>query len=203
MRKVSAIIAAFVLIGLVSGRADAGLIVNIHDNFSTVTYTLSGNILSPPLGTESSTNVAAPSTGSINPSGGSVLILGDTALYDVYQVSIFGLIGAFGSGGLQTTTGTSSGDLFGFFPSGSTAEIWLPAGYVGGNPLSATGEWNGSLASLGLSLGTFHTSIDSSSVPLGLGSITFNVTQAPEPGSVIILGLTAVAFLRRRRRHRS
>ncbi|MBL6725420.1 MAG: hypothetical protein ISQ09_10050, partial [Rubripirellula sp.] len=95
MRRVSAIIAAFVLMGLVSGRADAGLIVNIHDNFSTVTYTLSGNILSPPLGTKSSTNVAAPSTGSINPSGGSVLILGDTALYDVYQVSIFGSIGAF------------------------------------------------------------------------------------------------------------
>lgn len=202
MRRVSAILAAFVLLGLVSGRADAGLIVNIHDNFSTVTYTLSGNILSPPLGQKSSTNVTAPSSGSINPSGGSVLIVGDSVQYDVYQVSVFGSAGAFGTGGLQTTTGTSSGDLFGFFSSGSTAEIWLPIGYVGGN-LSATGEWNGSLASLGLSLGTFHTSIDSSPVPLGLGSITFNVTQAPEPGSVIILGLTAVAFLRRRRRQRS
>lgn len=193
----------FLLFAFLGGgvKSHAGLILNLHDNFTTVEYTLSGNLGGTVLGTATSTAVTPPASGSVNAGAGEVLILGSSASYQVHTVTIFGSVATFGTGSLQTTTGTSSGDLFGFFVNGSSAEIWLPNGYVGGNVLSASGEWNGSLAALGLTTGTYVTSIKTGpGFPVATDSITLNISQAPEPSGFIVLGLSALVMLKRRKR---
>lgn len=196
MKKPAIIIALILFIGLAQSRpVDAGLIVYLNDNLNgTVDYTITGSIKSPPLGTPTSTNNPVPSAGSVSPAAGSLLILGDTTAYDVYQVNILGSYQPFGTGALQATTGLSSGDLFGFFPNGGTADVWLPTGYSAGNALSATGQWNGSLASLGLEVGNYLTTIELSN-SLGFDTVAVNISEAPEPSTVMILGSMSLGFL--------
>lgn len=187
-------------------KSHAGLILNLYDNFTTVEYTLSGNLGGTVLGTATPTAVTPPASGSVNASAGELLILGSSASYQVHTVTVHGAVATFGTGSLQTTTGTSAGDLFGFFVTGTTggvtsAEIWLPNGYQGGNVLSATGEWNGSLASLGLTTGTYVTDIKTGpGFPVATDSITLNISQAPEPSGFIVLGLSALVMFKRRKR---
>lgn len=116
-------------------KSHAGLILNLHDNFTTVEYTLSGNLGGTVLGDPTSSGVTPPANGSVSASTGEILVVGDSTAYQVHAVTIFGSIATFGTGSLQTVTGTSSGDLFGLFVNGGSAEIWLPSGYDGGNAL--------------------------------------------------------------------
>ena len=193
----------FLLFAFIGGesRSYAGLILNLHDNFTTVEYTVSGHLDGITLGSPTSTGVTPPANGSVSASTGELLILGDSASYQVHSVTLFGSIATFGTGSLQTTTGTSSGDLFGLFVNGGSAEIWLPSGYQGGNVLSATGEWNGSLASLGLTTGTYLTSIRTpAGFPIAVDTIAINISEAPEPSGFVVLGLSTLFMLKRRKR---
>ena len=182
-------------------KSHAGLILNLHDNFTTVEYTLSGNLGDAVLGDPTSSGVTPPANGSVNASTGEILVVGDSIAYQVHTVTIFGSIATFGTGSLQTVTGTSSGDLFGLLVNGGSAEIWLPSGYGGGNALSATGEWNASLASLGLTTGTYVTSIKTGGgFPVAEDTIAINISEAPEPSGIVVLGFSALFILKRRKR---
>lgn len=207
--KQTVIIIALLLLSVSTGgvSADAGLIVTIQDNLNgSVNYAISGELSAPPLGTAESVGNSLPASGSVSPASGSLLILGgnNLAKYDRYEVSIQGSFQAFGTGGEQVTTGVSSGDLFGFFATSGvdSVDIWLPTGYRGGDALSATGYWTGSLASLGLEEGLYQTVIEADQVPLGFDTVSINVTKAPEPGSLFVLGGLSLGFFGRRVRKR-
>ncbi len=200
-------IAGLLLLGLLSGRADAGVILGLTETSTGISYSLSGSLKSSALGTATSSSQSTSGlVSSINPSEGSVLAVGDSANYDVYSVNVLGAAASYGSGGALDLTGSSSGDLFGFFVSGSAAQIWLPTGYGGGS-LSASGEWNGSLVSLGLSVGTFTSSIETTAgLPLSMDHIVLNIaSDVPEPTLFpVLMSISAcIIFFRRSRARRS
>ena len=199
-------IAGLLFLGFLSGRADAGVILGLTEASTGITYSLSGSLKSSALGTATSSSQSASGlVSSIHPSEGSVLAIGDSANYDVYSVNVFGAAASYGSGGASDLTGSSSGDLFGFFVSGSAAQIWLPTGYSGGS-LSASGRWNGSLVSLGLSVGTFTTTIETTpGLSLSMDHIVLNIaSDVPEPTLFpVLMSISAcIIFLRRSRARR-
>ena len=182
-------IAGFLFLGLLSGRSDAGVILDLTETSTGISYSLSGSLRPSLLGSAFPSN--QPTSGivsSINPSTGSFLALGDSTHYDVYSINVFDAAAPYGSGEAVDLTGTSSGDLFGFFVSGSAAQIWLPTGYRG-ESLLASGQWDGSLASLGLSVGTFSTTIETQpGFPLQMDQIVLNISsEVPEPTLFFIL----------------
>ena len=198
-------IAGLLLLGLLSGRADAGVILGLTETSTGISYSLSGSLKSSLLGAATSSSQSTSGlVSSINPIEGSVLALGDSANYDVYSVNVFGAAASYGSGGAVDLTGSSSGDLFGFFVSGSAAQIWLPTGYSG-ESLSASGRWDGSLVSLGLSVGTYSTSIETTSgLSLSMDQIVLNIaSEVPEPTLFpVFISISVCIFFFRRSRTR-
>ena len=198
-------IAGLLFLGLLSGRADAGVILGLTETSTGISYSLSGSLKSSTLGTAiSSSQSTSGLVSSINPSEGSVLAIGDSANYDVYSVNVLGAAASHGSGGAVDLTGSSSGDLFGLFVSGSTAQIWLPTGYSG-DSLSANGRWAGSLVSLGLSVGTYLTTIETTpGLQLSMDHIVLNIaSEVPEPTLFpIFMSISGCIFFFRRSRTR-
>jgi len=74
--------------------------------------------------------------------------------------------------------------------------VWLPSGYVSGNPISGTATWlNQSIASLGLTPGTYSFAAPEDEVLVNIEG------PVPEPASwaLLLLGLGAIGIAMRRR----
>jgi hypothetical protein len=105
---------------------------------------------------------------------------------------------AFGTGNFSVVATSGSGD-----PIGVTAfngRLFLPAQYVSGSPLSNTTTFaNQSFASLALTPGTYTYTWGTGG---NTDSLTINIPAVPEPVSIGLLGIGAVALLvLRPRRH--
>ena len=171
--------------GFLVGGAKAALIFNIFEGPDRVTVLVSGNFnLDATLGLSGT----AITVGRVfNPSSGGIL-LGAPVSSDYYSVNIGWT--PFGTGGL--TDGGGTGDRVSLF---FTPAIGVPAGYMSGDPLSGVGSFEGSFAIHGMTPGSYVTTLDS-----GAATDTVTVNVVPEPTSVLLSALGAMALLARRRR---
>ena len=123
----------------------------------------------------------------INATNGIAAVGGSNVLTDVYSGSISG--GSLGSGQNDFNANSSSGNIFGVY---GHSFILVPYGYVSGSVLSGTSTFtNVSLASMGLSLGTYHFSWGGATDQ----AATVNVETVPEPSSYALFGLGALALV--------
>ena len=107
---------------------------------------------------------------------------------------------SFGSGGLFNAS-TSSGDLFGRFPTQFGGPLFVPEGYVSGTALSNSMTFdNATFASLGVTSGTYKwtwgTGLRNQNFTLIIGG-----AGVPDGGSTVSLlgfGLLGLAALRRK-----
>lgn len=123
-----------------------------------------------------------------------------------YAINLLTSFRSFGAGpGAFANAG--SGDLVAFYHSLGVLFLVLPPNYVSGSPLSDTSTYlNSSLASLGLTPGTYNysygpnvsTVLDTFTVQIGSTSVPISV---PEPTSVALLGvgIAGIAMARRLR----
>ena len=94
---------------------------------------------------------------------------------------------SFGMGGI-TRASSSSGDVVGLYGFGSNMLV-VPAGYVSGNPLSDTSTYNNAtVAGLGLTPGTYTWTWGT-----GIHADSFELQIVPEPSTLALLGLAAIA----------
>lgn len=113
---------------------------------------------------------------------------GTTNYYDMPQATWT----PFGTGGFGNWD-SSSGDTVALF---SNPVLGVPAGYVSGDPLSATAtKLSSSFAALGFTPGTYVTTLTNGNVS---DSVIVNV-GIPAPGTAALLGLAGFAGIRRRR----
>ena len=125
--------------------------------------------------------------GTINPSSGVFLAFDGYA--SQYLDPYFPV--TFGTGGSSGSIGSVSGDKFGISLLITARYIWLPENYISGNPISGSMAFaNSSFSSLGLTQGTYVTSLPHD-------TITMNIGAAPVPAPLPLLGLgAATAFSR-------
>lgn len=164
--------------------ASAAVIVSFQDSGSDVVATASGSL--------DLTGLTFQITAPISPqvSGAAFFALGPTAFVAVYS----GVTGpaSFGSA-LDTTANSGSGDAFGVLF--NTGELLVPESYVSGAALSSSAQWNGeSVASLGLTPGTYIYALPDDSITVQIGS------SVPEPATLWMLGLGCAVLLAARRR---
>ena len=138
-------------------------------------------------------------TVAINPTLSLVAVGGITPFADVidsYGLSNGTLPPNIGPGIAFAIPNSVSGDNFGFGVFGGSEEIFVPTGYVSGNPLSGSSFYQGqSLASIGLTPGSYGFTIPSGD------SVTLNISAIPEPNSAVLLccGLCGSVLVIRRR----
>ena len=135
----------------------------------------------------------------INPSSSLIVVGGITTFNDVidsYDLSFGTIPPNIGPGIAFAIPNSVSGDNFGFGNfGGSEEEIFVPTGYVSGNPLSGSSFYQGqSLTSIGLTPGSYGFTIPSGD------SVTLNINAIPEPTTSALLGLCSLVFFTRRRR---
>jgi hypothetical protein len=93
---------------------------------------------------------------------------------------------SFGSGA-STLASSSSGDAVGLDGFGSN-RLFVPSGYVSGNPLSDTSTYNNAtFASLGITPGTYTWTWGT-----GIHADSFELQIVPEPSTSALLGLTGI-----------
>jgi len=115
---------------------------------------------------------------------------------DLYSGSILGPAN-FGSGGQSVAT-SGSGDLV-FSGGSNTSFLYVPQGYISGNPLSDTSTWaNSTFSSLGITPGTYKWTWGA--VGAGADSFTLVATAVPEPATLALFGVAGLSLLARRRR---
>ena len=107
---------------------------------------------------------------------------------------------SFGSGGLFNAS-TSSGDLFGRFPTQFGGPLLVPEGYVSGTALSNSMTFdNATIASLGVTPGTYvwswGTGLPNQNFTLIIGG--FGVPDGGSTGSLLGCALLGLAALRRK-----
>ena len=134
----------------------------------------------------------------LNPSTSTIVVGGLEILdnpIDSYSLPIGTLPTSLGPGSDFVLPTNTSGDIFGFgfFP---LDEIFVPDGYVSGNPLSGSSFYQGgTLASIGLTPESYGFTIPSGD------TVTVNITAIPEPTiAVLLCGLCGSVFVARRRR---
>jgi hypothetical protein len=194
-RTVTATLVGLCLTVLTARQTQAGLVFNVRESGGNVIFNMSGNV-----------NLAATSgffggfsdVELISPAGGNIIIGPGSNPCDDYRTNVSWT--SFGPGaGSPTLFSSVSGDRVALF---SNPAIGVPGGYISGNPLSGTGTINGStLASLGITPGTYVTTFSSSSSGVDISDTVTVIAQVPEPCG-LVLGLTAgmtVLFARLRR----
>jgi hypothetical protein len=118
-----------------------------------------------------------------NPSG-AVLTVGNDNTSCIRYYSSTNSLSAFGSGGSSGVPDSSSG----YFAAAFGGYIYLPAGFVSGDAVSATSTLlNKSISSLGYTPGTYAVSLPNDSITL--------IIQAPTPASIPTLGEWAMIFM--------
>jgi hypothetical protein len=187
--------AALAMMGL-SGKARAGVVININQVGSDVVATGSGTINLTDL-TYSTTQDNLPYTNPFDAqlSMGPVTI----APIDIYS-SITGPT-TFGTTDANEYPTTGTGSLFAVY--GNTGALEVPQGYTSGTPLSATDTYSvATFISLGLTPGTYTwnwgtgANADFFTVNIGTASV-------PEPCSLVLSGIAVagvMAYMGRRRK---
>ncbi len=177
-------IAALAGLALTAPPAHAGFIATVQQVGSNVVISGSGTIntsalLSSGFGVSSAGVFPVP--GIISFSGGGIAFF-------------FGFTGPFGFGtGSSVGASSSIGDAVGL--DGSTAGLWVPAAYASGSPLSTSDTFdNTTIAGLGITPGTYIWTWGS-----GPTADFFEITTAPEPTSVLLVGSALLGLLALRR----
>jgi hypothetical protein len=162
--------------------AEASLIFNLTDlKNGTVSLIYSGSVNTAGLTIDSSasnpSNLVSPSQGRIR----------STGAVDVYETNSTTTPQTFGSGAQAlATSGSGSAVRINF---SDPAALGLPAAYVSNSPILGSMNFNGSLASLGLTAGTYSFSWGSG----GLGrTVTLNVGTVPEPATMAVMAIGSV-----------
>ena len=140
-------------------------------------------------------------TTGINPSL-PVVSLGGTDTFsnaiDSYGLTTGSIPSNIGPGSIPFAPTNVSGDVFGFGLFGGSEEIFVPDGYVSGDPLAGTSFYaSQSFASIGLTPGSYGFTIPSGD------SVTVNINAIPEPTTAAMLGLSSFVLISRRRRRTS
>lgn len=190
---------AALLLALASS-AHAVFTVNITETGGNVVATGSGNINTTGMTLSAATIGCSSGTGSI---GALQLCLGSGSTGTMATGAVSPPISGLTSGGTLTNGSSSSGSAF----IAETSNLYLPAGYVSGTPLSNTTTFNGqTFASMGLTTGTRTITLTSGdTIVVNIGaSPTPNPTPVPtlsESGPLIIglLILAGTLWSRRRR----
>jgi hypothetical protein len=177
--------AVAILIGLSVSSAQAGYIVDLTQQGSDVVATGSGTIDLTGLSFQFS---FTPVT-FLSPIIGFV-VTGPLSEVDYYA----GITGptSFGSGGASLPTSSASGDPVGV--EGAFRALFVPAGYVSGNPLSDTATYDGqTFATLGVTPGRYEWT-------WGTGAnqnFTLDVGTVPEPSTwaMVLLGFAGLGFM--------
>ena len=102
---------------------------------------------------------------------------------------------AFGTEG-DAFASSGSGDLIGLTFLAGDRQLYVPDGYVSGDPLSGSATWAGeTFASLGMEIGQYEWTWGSGSTA---DSFTLNVVPEPSTAALMTLGLVGLAARRRR-----
>ena len=173
----------------IASAASATITVNISQAGSDVVATASGSLdLTGLTDYESSTGGKAQ----VDPSLAFAEVGGGIEEIDGY-IGLTCYPASFGPGGYLPSS-WASGDPFAVY--GAYVMVWLPSGYISGNPISGTATWlNQSIASLGLTPGTYSFAAPEDEVLVNIEG------PVPEPASwaVLLLGLGAIGIAMRRR----
>lgn len=171
--------------------AQAEFIINVAQDGSNVVATGSGTI--------DLAGLSGPSTysnsGGTNPGIGYIIGGSVGSLLDGYA----GIAGpsSFGSGNF-TAPSTSSGDDVGLNV-GYYDSIFVPSGYVSGDPLSSNVVWDDTtINGLGMTPGSYTWTWDGDSFVLNIAASS----AVPEPTSLVLLGtaLVGIGAIRRRKK---
>ncbi len=183
-----------VSLSLASSTAKADLFFDLAENLNTgqVEVSLSGSLDLNALG-------ANPSSGSnsllfVEPMAGLVSV-GTAAGFELYDVNT--AFTSFGTGPQNLFGSGGTGDRVGLF---TGQQIGLPTGYLSNDLLMGTSSFNGSFSSLGLTPGSYVTSLDSG---VATDSVFVNVgpvVVVPEPSALILLAVMTSGLMTARRR---
>jgi hypothetical protein len=174
-----------------TAQANAAMTINVSESAGSVVAVSTGNINLiglPLLSTERSNAWVIP-----NFPLGSLIVLKSNDPEP--QLNLYGGISgpsSFGTGGMSFAS-SGSGDEFGII---ANYGIYVPAGYVSGNPISATSTWDSkTIAGLGLAPGSYTWTWGSGA---NADSATLNVV--PEPTSMLLSMVAGGMMLIRRKR---
>jgi hypothetical protein len=189
---------ASTVIGLAVVSARAGVTISVSQVGSNVVATGGGTLNL----TDLTSSIPSLASVSIEPS---VAYLGMGTPPDGPVTLYSGISGPsqFGTGS-DVSASSGSGDYFGMYGS-LTYPLLVPSGYVSGTTLSSADTYSGqSLASLGLTPGTYTWTWGTG---VNADSFTVQISAVPEPSTAILVTSGAVAFvtgwfLRRRHQRR-
>jgi hypothetical protein len=189
--------AAALMAAILTGRAEAGVVIDITQDGNNVVATGSGTLDTTDL-TVHTTTETLPAI--LYPSLAVVLVGPTTPSHYEYFTGITGPE-SFGPTSAPEYASSGSGDFFGV-QGGDGGAIAVPVGYASGSSLSATATWdNATIASLGLTTGTYAWTWGAGTPDAD--SLTVNITSVPEPSTMVMaataLGAFAVVAYRRRR----
>jgi hypothetical protein len=210
LRQVFAVLA---LSGGLATAADAGIIITLTDNGDeTIAFSMSGDFTfyayNSSNGQGSFGSYFAADNGTIsNVSTSDAMTQFDFNYVDAGGDASAAIAAAFGPGLYAPSAYTGTGDLFQNFTSANfkletaiTTNLTIGGAITGGviSGLSASGTYNGSFASAGITAGTAVTRYGADS--LNYDTLTINTVAAvPEPSTALLLGLGFAGLSMRRR----
>ena len=183
-KSVRTLAATLITIGILAGGANAAVTINLWQDGLNVRGQAAGTL--NVTGMLFQGTFAVLSDFRIQPNDPEVLFFGPGDLYR-------GIVSFpdFGTGTLNTS-GTSTGDHFGF----EGANLVVPSGFVWGSSIFSEGVFlNASLASLGASLGSYVYTLPNDTINLVVGS-----APIPEPSSALLVGLSTLCLVAHRRK---
>jgi hypothetical protein len=195
MKTRNAAIAAVLLLASVPGTADAGLVIDVFQSGGDVVATASGSLDLADLTYNSSATIIP----GVLPLIGSILIgpPGGDGSADIYN----GFSGPTGFGAhMRTNASSGTGDIIGI--QAALGDIFVPAGYVSGSPLSGSITFdNTTIAGMRMTPGTYTWTWGPGA---DADSLTVNIASVPEPSSLVMAAAALLAGLGRwvRRRGR-
>lgn len=198
LKSMSALAATLIIHGSLAGGANAAVTITFNEVGSSVIATVSGSAnLAALIGV--ATNVPVIFVGESSVYANPVFLgIGGSSSFDPYG-TISGPA-SIGSGIIQIAATSTSGDFVGIGNGTGTGnppvDLWLPASYSSGSPLSGSSTWTGqSLSTLGIDPGVYVWSWGS-----GSSADTLTLDVIPEPSSALLLGLGTIGFLATNRR---